>query len=181
MHKCSILIVIIILIAYILHKYDVIKMHSRQLFIDHVAFTREYLFAVAQNQPSDGSVARLMKNQDQIGQFLGRFYGKDFGVAAATLLKTHIGLVAKVVSGDKSSITAMYQNGDQIADALAIPRAHMKDHLDLTVAEYTQMKNDIVSDTQTNFDAYDKVYKEIIGMSDHIVKKISYVPWRLMY
>lgn len=179
MHRCSILIICIILLTFLLYKYVTIKMQSRQIWIDHISFTREYLLAVAHQQLLDGITNRLMKNQEQIGGFLGRFYGKDFGIKVADLLKQHIGLVAKVANGDKSSVTPMYDNGDQIADLLAISRQHMKNHLDLTVNEFTQITADILAGTDANFSNYDKVYRAVIMMSDQIVKNISFLPWKL--
>ena len=48
----------------------------RKLWTDHVVWTREYIIAAVGDQP-DAKVAanRLMKNQEDIGNAMAKFYG----------------------------------------------------------------------------------------------------------
>src|SRR5262245_28948949 len=57
-----------------------LKQDMRKLWTDHVVWTRDYIIASVGNQPDAQAAAnRLMKNQDDIGQAVGQYYGAPAG------------------------------------------------------------------------------------------------------
>ncbi|HET9831448.1 MAG TPA: hypothetical protein VFP91_07055 [Vicinamibacterales bacterium] len=81
----------------------------RKLWTDHVVWTRDYIIAAVDNKP-DASAAlnRLMKNQDDIGASVGKYYGAANGQKLTSLLKEHIAQAGDVVkaakNGDKPAL-----------------------------------------------------------------------------
>ena len=54
----------------------------RRLWADHVIWTRQYVVAaVGGNPDADAAAARLLKNQEDIGNAVVPFYGEDAGAA----------------------------------------------------------------------------------------------------
>jgi hypothetical protein len=53
-----------------------LKEDMRKLWTDHVVWTRDYIIAAIGDQPDAKAAAdRLMKNQEDIGTAVARFYG----------------------------------------------------------------------------------------------------------
>jgi hypothetical protein len=146
-------------------KYETLRVNMLQLWSDHGAWTRNVIFNLVDGaQGTTQDIARLLKNQDDIGNAIKTYYGDAAGDALTALLKTHINTAAAVVIDAKSGNTtalatdaaALYANGDDIAVFLntANPdnwkltdwKAMMKMHLDLTVKEATDR-------LQGNYDA----------------------------
>ena len=92
----------------------------RKLWTDHVVWTRDYIIAAVDNKP-DASAAlnRLMKNQDDIGAAVGKYYGAANGQKLTSLLKEHIAQAGDVVkaakSGDKPALKQASDKWDQNA------------------------------------------------------------------
>ena len=56
-------------------------------------WTRDYIIAAVGDQPDAQAAAnRLMKNQEDIGGAVARFYGAPAGQQLTTLLKEHISI-----------------------------------------------------------------------------------------
>ena len=160
---------------------DVLKQDMRKLWTDHVVWTRDYIIAAVADQP-DAQVAanRLMKNQEDIGNAVGTFYGAAAGQQLTKLLKEHISIAADVIkaakAGDKTGQQAAdakwQQNGVAIADFLSKanphwPRATL---VDMMKGHLTTTTNEVVARLNKNWDAdvraYDEVYRHILMMSD---------------
>jgi hypothetical protein len=63
----------------------------RELWTDHVVWTRDYIIAAAAEAPDQQAAAdRLMKNQEDIGAAVAVYYGKPAGDKLTELLKQHI-------------------------------------------------------------------------------------------
>jgi len=153
----------------------------RKLWTDHVVWTRDYIIAAAADaQDQKAATDRLMKNQEDIGNAVGGYYGKDAGRKLTTLLKEHIQIAADLVAaakaGDKDrvkQIDARWQrNGEEIADFLAganpnwpngTLRDMMKMHLSTTTDEVTARLN---KKWQADVEAFDAVYDHILKMAD---------------
>ena len=153
----------------------------RKLWTDHVVWTRDYIIAATENQPdAPAALKRLMKNQDDIGNAVAKFYGNDAGRQLTTLLKDHIAIAGDIVkaamAGDKvkqkASDELWHQNATQIADFLSKanpnwPRATLIDmmntHLSTTAAELTARLN---KDWEGDVRAFDAVYDHILHMAD---------------
>ncbi len=160
----------------------------RLLWEDHITWTRLYIVeAVAGNPGTSQTAARLLKNQEDIGNAIKPYYGDAAGNQLTVLLKAHIqgavDILAAAKSNDQNKLstakTVWYDNGNQIADFLSQAnatnwpqdsmRAHMKEHLDLTLKE-------AVDELGGKYDAsiadYDKVHPQILGLADMLSKGI---------
>ena len=152
----------------------------RQLWEDHIVWTREFIVSFAADGADLSAVTgRLLRNQDDIGDAIKPFYGDAAGEQLSALLRDHILGAAALLDAAKkggnvqAASDAWYANGDDIAEFLAAanPRAWpveemkamMKDHLDLTLAE-------AVNRLQGNFAAdiakYDEIHGQILHMAD---------------
>jgi len=158
-----------------------LKLDMRKLWTDHVVWTRDYIVAAVADQPdAQAAATRLMKNQEDIGAAVARFYGDAAGRQLTTLLKEHISIATEIVKAAKAGDKAAQQQADarwqqnavQIADFLSKanpnwPRATlvemMKTHLSTTSRE-------LVARLGRNWDedvqAFDEVYQHILKMSD---------------
>jgi hypothetical protein len=105
-----------------------LKQDMRKLWTDHVVWTRDYIIAATGNQPDAmAALNRLMKNQDDIGNAVAKFYGNAAGQQLTTLLNDHIAIAGDIVkaamAGDKAKQKAAddkwHQNATQIADFLS--------------------------------------------------------------
>jgi hypothetical protein len=157
----------------------------RKLWEDHIVWTRQFIVSAATETGNLADIGpttnRLLANQTDIGNALKPYYGDAAGDQVTTLLRDHIltaaGVVAAAKAGDSAAVektsAAWYQNADDIATALngLNPRnwphdemkAHMKDHLDLTLEEaVARLQGRYVDDIA----AYDKVNVQILSMAD---------------
>src|SRR2546423_11526117 len=100
----------------------------RKLWTDHFFWTRDYIVAAVGDQPDAPAAAnRLMKNQDDIGNAVAKFYGAAAGQQLTTLLKEHISIAVDLIkaakAGDKAAQqqadATWQQNGTAIADFLS--------------------------------------------------------------
>ncbi|MDP4221628.1 MAG: glycosyltransferase [Bacteroidota bacterium] len=164
-----------------------LKTSMRKLWEDHVTWTRNVICCLVDNLPgADQAVARLMKNQDDIGDAIKPIYGDDAGKKLTDLLHSHIAISADVVNAakknDKAGLDAAnkkwYDNADSISAFLAAANPNWKlddmkmmmhDHLKLTTDEaVARIKKDYAGDVK----AYDKVVEEILKMSDGLADGI---------
>jgi hypothetical protein len=152
----------------------------RQLWEDHIIWTREFIVSFAADG-ADLSVVtdRLLRNQDDIGDAIKPFYGDAAGEQLSALLREHILGAAALLNAAKNggdvqaASDAWYANGDEIAEFLAAanPRswpveemkAMMKDHLDLTLSEGVNRLN---GNFAADIDAYDQIHTQILHMAD---------------
>jgi hypothetical protein len=157
----------------------------RKLWEDHIVWTRQFIVSAATETgdlPDIGPTTdRLLANQADIGNALKPFYGEAAGNQVTALLRDHIltaaDLVAAAKAGDAAALetasAAWYQNADDIATALngLNPRhwplgemkAHMKDHLDLTLEEAVARLEGRYAD---DIAAYDAIHAQILAMAD---------------
>jgi hypothetical protein len=167
-----------------------LKQDMRKLWTDHVVWTRDYIIAAVNDGPDATAAAnRLMKNQEDIGGAVAKFYGDAAGKQLTALLKDHIGIAVEIVkaakAGDKAGQTAAdakwQKNAVDIADFLSKanpnwPRATlvdmMKMHLSTTATELTARLNKQWDADVRAFDAvYDHILKMSDALSDGIVKQ----------
>lgn len=159
-----------------------------RLWQDHVSWTRMVIVGFAAGSPDlRPALARLLRNQTDIGNAIKPFYGTAAGRSLTSLLRTHIKEAVPVLqaakAGDKpalkQALAAWYANAHQIAAflskanpaswPLAATTKMMNNHLKLTT-------NEAVARLQGNWKAdiaaYDKVRAEILMMSDTLAKGI---------
>jgi hypothetical protein len=158
-----------------------LKQDMRKLWTDHVVWTRDYIVAAVGDQPdAQAAAGRLMKNQDDIGNAVAKYYGAPAGQQLTALLKQHISIAVDLIkaakAGDKAAQKAAddkwQQNGVDIADFLSKanpnwPKATltdmMKKHLATTTDEVVAR---LTKNWEADVRAYDAVYDHILHMSD---------------
>lgn len=159
----------------------------RQLWEDHIVWTRNVILCLADNLPgTDQAVARLLKNQDDIGNAIKPFYGEEAGAKLTGLLKQHITIAADVVNAAKKGDTTAlaeadkrwHANADEISSFLSSANPNLKladmknmmnEHLKLTTDEAVAR---IQKKYDADVDAYDSVHKEILMMADELANAI---------
>jgi hypothetical protein len=157
---------------------------TRELWEDHVAWTRIYIVSAAADLPDlELTAQRLLRNQADIGDAARPFYGDAAADELTTLLEEHItgaaALLVAAKSGDQTAVSVAsanwYANADAIAAFLAAanpeqwPRAdleaEMRMHLDLTLEEAIARLN---GDFAADIAAYDVVHDHILGFADRL-------------
>jgi hypothetical protein len=159
----------------------------RELWEDHVNWTRNVIFCLVDNLPgTDQALSRLMKNQEDLGGSIKRFFGKEAAKHLTDLLKEHISIAGEVIAAAKAKNDDAYKsanerwvhNADEIAIFLnhALPKLRkagikemMRVHLKLTANEALMRIN---KDYDTDISATDKVHMEIRMMSDMLCDAI---------
>jgi len=162
--------------------------NMRQLWEDHIMWTRLAIISLEGGTPDTGAtVARLLRNQVDIGNAVKPFYGAKAGAALTRELKSHILIAADVIAAAKADDEAKLadaqarwiRNADQIATLLhgvnphhwplAVLEDEMHMHLKLTTDE-------AVAHLQGKWNAdvasYDRVQHHILHMSDMLADGI---------
>lgn len=168
----------------------------RQLWEDHITWTRLFIVSAAANLPDLGPTTdRLLRNQQDIGDAIKPFYGEAAGQRLTALLRDHILIAADILgaakSGNSSGVDAAsarwYANADEIAELLSAAnprhwpaeemRAMMRSHLNLTLTEaVARLQGDFTGDIAL----YDQVHEQILHMADMLSAGIiSQFPERL--
>jgi hypothetical protein len=158
-----------------------LKQDMRKLWTDHVVWTRDYIVAAIADQPDAKAAAnRLMKNQEDIGNAVAKFYGAPAGQQLTTLLKDHITIAVDLIKAAKAGDKAAQQQADsrwqqnavQIADFLSKANPNWpKDTLvDMMKKHLSTTTDEVVARLNKNWDAdvraFDAVYDHILHMAD---------------
>lgn len=162
---------------------------AKQLWHQHINYTHHAIIStLAGLEDASAVVARLMKNQEDIGAIIAPYYGDDAGAKLTTLLKEHIDIAGKIVQAIKDGVsttdleTKWQANADAIATLLdsldseywpkADVLAMLKDHLACTLKEAVAYK---AKDWTKAFEAYDECNKVIeklaCALADGIVER----------
>jgi hypothetical protein len=160
-----------------------LKIAMRGLWDAHTTWTRLYIVSAVAGLPdADKVAARLLKNQDDIGNAVKPFYGDAAGNKLAELLRMHIQIAAAVVSAAKAGNTAEVDvqskkwsaNADDIADFLskANPNWTKKALQDMLYMHLKLTTQEAVDQLQKNYDAsiadYDKIHEQAMMMADDL-------------
>lgn len=159
----------------------------RDLWADHVVWTRDYIIAAASDSPDAQAAAnRLLANQDQIGQAIVPYYGQAAGTKLSGLLREHILIAVDLVAAAKANDQAKLGDADRRWHANAAdiatflsganpnwPRdavvSMMNEHLALTTQEATaRLKKDWNGDIA----AFDKIFDQAMMMADALTDGI---------
>src|SRR5687767_6992655 len=164
-----------------LAKQHACRAPMREPWEDHVVWTRQVIVAIIAGTPdTDAALARLLRNQTDIGNAIKPFYGDAAGQQLTTLLREHIVIAGTLLTtaknGDADAFAAAkaewYRNGDDIARFLANANPHwpladmqaaMTGHLDTTLAEAVAR---LTGDWNADVAAYDAVHQHILHMAD---------------
>src|SRR6187401_2186476 len=80
-----------------------LKQDMRKLWTDHVVWTRLYVLEAVADQPDAAAAAgRLLKNQEDIGAAVAKYYGAPAGQQMTTLLKEHITIAVDLIKAAKA-------------------------------------------------------------------------------
>jgi hypothetical protein len=159
-----------------------------RLWQDHVTWTRMVIVSFAAGSPDlQPALARLLRNQTDIGNAIKPFYGLATGTKLTSLLRTHIKQAVPVLQAAKADNQAAlkqarddwYANAHQIGAflsnanpanwPLAATTRMMNEHLKLTTNEaVARLKGNWKADIA----AYDNVRAEILMMSDTLADGI---------
>lgn len=167
-----------------LHAGSAAALHDdmRQLWQDHVVWTRLFIISAAAGLPDqEVTTQRLLQNQTDIGNAVATYYGREAGDKATALLKDHIliaaGIVTAAKAGDQAKVASenkrWQQNADEIAAflhganpehwPLATLQSAMRMHLDQTLAEAThRLQGDFKADVKD----YEEVVRHMMMMAD---------------
>ena len=166
-----------------------LRTDQRKLWEEHVQWTRLVIVSFAAGLPDfDAAVARLLRNQEDIGNAIKPFYGDQAGDQLTALLKDHILIAAELLQaakgGDEGAFEAAnrrwYANGDEIADFLSSAnpshwpkeemRAVMREHLDTTLAEASAR---LSGDWDLDIASYDAARGHMLMMADTLAGGIA--------
>ncbi|MFD0590309.1 glycosyltransferase [Paenibacillus sp. GCM10027627] len=164
-----------------------LKWNLRRLWIDHVVYTRDYIVSAVEGlADKDKILARLLKNQQDIGDAVKPFYGEAAGNKLAELLREHILIADKIVEAAKSGQQAevekldkdWHRNADDIAKFLsdANPNWTDKELKDLLYTHLQMVTDAVVARIKKDWDAdiaaFDKGINHIIVLSDALADGI---------
>jgi hypothetical protein len=154
----------------------------RRLWLEHVQWTRLAIVSFAAGSPGlDATLARLLRNQTEIGNAIKPYYGTAAGRKLTALLREHILIAVEVLKAAKAGDTGALAkaqrrwngNADRLAAFLAaanpkswpLPavRAMLGAHLALTTKEaVAHLQGRWVADVR----AADEVEHAMLHMSD---------------
>jgi hypothetical protein len=157
----------------------------RKLWEDHINYTRNFIISALAGVPDTD--ARLMKNQEEIGNAVKPYYGNDAGTKLTALLKDHITIAADVVkeakAGDKTGLANAQKkwtdNGKEIAAFLsganpnwnkATLEQMLQKHLDLTTGEVTAR---LARNWAADIKAYDDGHEHMLMFADALTDGIA--------
>jgi hypothetical protein len=159
-----------------------LREHMRKLWEDHITWTRLTIVSFDANLPDlQPTLARLLRNQTDIGNAIKPYYGAKAGKQLTSLLRSHILIAADVLAaakkGDAYALSSAQQqwtaNADDIARflthanprswPLSMTRQMMRKHLKLTTDEAVAR---LQGNWSADIAAYDAVHREILQMSD---------------
>ena len=165
-----------------------LKLAQHRLWTDHVVWTRQFIVStLAKLEDAKPALERLLKNQDDLGNAIEPFYGREAGRKLAELLREHIviagDVVAAAAANNKQKLDASqaqwHKNAEDIADFLSSANpenwpkedlVHMLNmHLDLTTQEAVfRLKKDWQSDIAN----FDKILTQALEMADALTDGI---------
>lgn len=159
----------------------------RTLWADHVIWTRGFIVAAVNDDPSaPAALARLLRNQEDIGNAIVPFYGPAAGARLTELLKEHITIAGDLVVAAKAGNSAAQADADRRWHANAAdiatflsganphwPRATLVSMLNTHLALTTQAA---VARLQRNWNGdvttFDRIFAQAMEMADALTDGI---------
>lgn len=153
----------------------------RKLWMDHTIWTSKYIVSAVAGMPDkDIVLARLLRNQQDIGNAVKPYYGSAAGDQLAKLLTDHIVLAGKIVDAAKANDMATlktlndqwFKNADDIAAFLSKANPNWTNQAlkDLLYKHLKMVTNEVVTRIQMNWDgnvkAFDAGLDHIIVLAD---------------
>lgn len=160
----------------------------RMLWEQHVVWTRLTILSIIFGLPDENLVTnRLLRNPEDMGAVLKRFYGDKIATMFTELLKSHLVIAAQLVKAAKAGNSAAandaekrwYANADEIASFLAGINPYWSEekwrdmlytHLKLTKSEAVNILNKNYSE---GISIFDEIEKQALGMADVMASGIA--------
>lgn len=159
-----------------------LKNGMRQLWEEHITWTRLVILAIADNVPgADQATNRLLRNYTDMENALELYYGNDSSKKFGELMKGHLTTAAELVTAAKAQDAAKaadaekrwYENADQLADFLskANPSNWPKENITDMLYEHLRLtKQEAVDRLNKNYDddieTFDKIHDQALMMAD---------------
>ena len=161
----------------------------RLLFNDHAIYTKFVITDILQDLPNtESDLGRLLANQHDIGNYVGKFIGKTKGKQLTVLLTDHIKLAGACLGALKADvdlkepIAKLFGNADQVGEFLHqlnpmvlkqreitdMFRQHNQYVLDMAVAQKEGKYEDVVN-------LFDKYLSHMISFSDTLCVALSWI------
>lgn len=128
------------------------KLQSRFLWDDHISYTRNAVVSILAILPDVDAISqRLLKNQEDIGDFIGPYYSKLNVNTFVDLLKEHIIIAVDVINDVEGAEDKWRMNGTDIVNQMykmnrkywppSVIGPLWSKHLDLTIAQVDARKD----------------------------------------
>lgn len=160
----------------------------RMLWEQHGTWTRLTINSIVFGLPDEAYVTnRLLRNPEDFGAALEKYYGNKIASRFAQLLKEHLVIAAQLVKAAKAGNNAAaqdiekrwYQNADELAAFLGSINPYWSEdqwremlhtHLGLVKAEAVYLLN---KDYSKSITAYDEMEKQVLEMADLMASGIT--------
>ncbi|HQW56724.1 MAG TPA: hypothetical protein PK076_11385 [Saprospiraceae bacterium] len=158
-----------------------LRTDMRFLWSQHMEWTYAAVTAfLTTTRNYDATAARLLHNQEDIGNSIKPYYGEAAGTALTKLLKEHIMSVVEVLTASKRgdqdklkvAISKSYNNAQEIGDFLAnankywprdFVRDMLKTHIDQTLVYATAIQHD---DFASGINSYGEAEAHMMMLAD---------------
>lgn len=159
----------------------------RRLWIDHVLWTSNYITSAttAGAEDQEQVLARLLKNQEDIGNAIKPIYGDEAGNKLTDLLTEHIEIAGQLVNAainNENNVDELnrewYRNADDIAAFLSEANPNLSEEkLDEFLEKHLELvTDDLVASIEKDWDAriesIDEGVTHIIMMADAISEAV---------
>ncbi|MDF2606416.1 MAG: glycosyltransferase [Bacillales bacterium] len=164
-----------------------LKEDFRKVWIEHAIWTRNYLYSsILELENKEQTLARLLKNQEDIGAVITPYYGKAASKRLTELMKEHIAIGGKVISAIKTGNQeefakhnkSWYRNSDDIAQFLSSAnpnwnRSDLQKMLHMHLEDVTTNTKFIVNkDWSKDIKAFDHGELHLIMIADTLTEGI---------
>ncbi len=168
-------------------QHDALAQAMRKLWAEHVVYTRLYIISAVDGSDDTQQVsARLLKNQEDIGDAIVPYYGAAAGQKLTDLLKQHILIAVDVVTAAKANDQTKLQDADRRWHANAAdiatflsganpnwPRQAVLDMLNQHLALTTREAVDRLQKNHSDeLSTYDQVFGQAMMMADTLTNGI---------
>jgi len=163
-------------------KQVALRVEMRRLWEDHITWTRLAIISLTTGSPdTQATVARLLRNQTDIGNAVKPFYGEAAGNELTRQLRSHILIAADLIAAAKAGDNAKLadaqarwtKNADDIAAVLhsvnprhwklSALKAELHTHLRLTTDEAVAR---LQGDWDADVAAYDEIHRHALHVAD---------------
>lgn len=164
-----------------------LKRTMKRLWMEHLMWTRLYVVSTLSGiDDQEELLARLLKNQQDIGDAVKPYYGEEAGNKLAEMLKEHIQIAGQVVGAAKAGneqevkkhIVNWHRNVGEIAAFLAAanPNWSEKELLDMLLMHMDLLTEDVTArlnkDWEDSIAALEKGEAHLIKMADMLSEGI---------